>query len=67
MVCLHVYLLCPFASVLLPMGLFTCLPNYVVILCFCTNSEKIVRPLHFVYILCPFVIGMFTFYPRVFT
>ena len=29
----------------------------MVILCFCTNSEKEVCPFHFVYLLCPFVSG----------
>ena len=42
------------------MGLFTCLPH-VLTLCgyvvFCTNSEKVVRPLRFVYLLRPFVSG----------
>ena len=44
-----------------------CVILNLVILCFCTNSETDVRRWRFVYILCPFVIGLFTFFPRVFT
>ena len=32
----------------------------MVILCFCTNSETDVRRCNFVYLLCPFVRGLFT-------